>query len=101
MSDPKELSFVEKLQAPVSTLWAKHKGFLIGFGLLILIVRFRSVIIDFLVADVHKTVDKAEKKDESLRQEQNAANDQANQLRKEASEIGQNKPTVDEDWHKK
>lgn len=101
MSEEKKPTFVEKFNSPVSVLWEKHKIFLIGFGLLILIWKFREVIIDVLVSSSRKTVQDAVKQDASLKKEQDLANDQADQLRKEAEDLSKNKPSVDEDWHKK
>lgn len=99
--EAKQPSFIEKFNMPFSELWEKYKLFLIGFGLLILIVKFRSVIIDLLISDAHKKVDEAQKKDATLHQEENKANDEANRLRDEANKLSENKPKVDEDWNKK
>lgn len=98
---PKELSFFEKFNAPLDVLWDKYKIFLIVFGVLILMVKFREVLIDILVDSSRKTVSDATKQDAALKGEENKANDQANQLKQEASKLSENKPTVDEDWNKK
>lgn len=94
-------SFLEKFKSPISTLWDNHKVFLLIFGLGILIFKFREVIIDLLVSSARKTVNEAKEKDSALKAEQDQANDQANQLRKEADALAKEKPEVDEDWHKK
>lgn len=94
-------SFLDKFKSPIGTLWDKHRVFLIIFGLAILIFKFREVIIDLLVSSARKTVNEAQEKDAKLKSEQDQANDQANQLRKEAEAISKTKPEVDEDWHKK
>ena len=101
MADEQQHSFLEKFNLPFSTLWAQYKGFLIGFGILILIFKFREVIIDILVGSAHNTVQDATKQDQVLRGEEKAANDQANELRKQASDVAVNKPVIDEDWNKK
>lgn len=93
--------FIDKFKAPLSDLWDNHKVFLIIFGIAIIAYKFREVIIDLLVSDSHKKVDEAQKKDVELRAEEKQANDQANQLVKEAESLTQNKPKVDEDWYKK
>lgn len=94
-------TFLQKFKTPLGTLWDNHKVFLIIFGLGILIFKFREVIIDLLVSSARKTVNEAQEKDTVLKAEQDQANDQADQLRKEAEALSKNKPTVDEDWHKK
>lgn len=101
MSEEQKPSFLDKFSLPFGTLWDKYKIFLIIFGIFILIWKFRSLIIDLLVSDVHSTMDKAKKEDATLRQEEKEANDQANKLRQEADALSKDKPEVDEDWHKK
>lgn len=98
---PQQHSFLEKFNLPFSTLWDQYKLFLIGFGILILIFKFRSLIIDLLVSDSRKVVSDTVKQDAALKKEENVANDQANQLRKQAEDLGKNKSSVDEDWNKK
>lgn len=93
--------FIDKFKAPLSTLWDNHKVFLIIFGIAIIAYKFRSVIIDLLVADSHKKVDEAQNKDVQLREEEKQANDQANQLVKEAEALSKDKPKIDENWNLK
>ena len=93
--------FIDKFKSPISYLWDNHKIFLIIFGIAIIAYKFREVIIDILVSDSHKKVDEAQKKDVELRAEEKQANDQANQLVKEAEALSQDKPKVDEDWNLK
>lgn len=98
---PVPLSFLEKLQAPVDTLWKEYRAFLIVFGIIILIVKFRDVIIDLIVGSAKQTVDNTEKKDAQLKSEEKQANDQANQLRQEANTLSDNQAPVTDDWNKK
>lgn len=94
-------SFVDKFKMDLSTLWKNHKAFFIIFGVLVVAVQFREVIIDFLVSDSKNLVKKTEEKDQELKKEEKELNDKADQLVKEAKELdNQNKP-VDEDWYKK
>lgn len=97
----KELGFLDKFKAPISTLWDKHRWFLIGFGVLILIIKFQDVIIDLLVGNSRKLVKDAVETDAKLKQKQDEANNKANQLIDEATKLSADKPKVDEDWHKK
>lgn len=99
--DPQNPTFLEKMKMSPSQLWDKHKWFLIIFGLLMLAIKFQDVIFDLLVKNSRKTMDEAVKKSNTLQNEQNQANSQANQLVKEAQQLGENKTKVDEDWHKK
>lgn len=95
------ISFQDKLKAPIAQLWANHKWFLIGFGILILVIKFQDVIIDVLVNSSKRLVNDSKVQDNKLKNEENAANNQANQLIDESNQLGQNKPKVDEDWNSK
>ena len=97
---PAPLSFLEKFNAPLEILLSQYKVFFIIFGVVILIIKFHSILIDLIVSSSKKTVDNATKQDNSLKIEENRANDQANQLKEEAKDLGQNKPKVDENWNK-
>lgn len=101
MAEEQKLSILDKFNLPLKTLWTQYRGFLIGFSILILIFKFREVIIDLLVSSVHKQVDNAKKQDTELRKEENSANAQADLLRKQAEELAQSKDKIDEDWYKK
>jgi hypothetical protein len=98
---PAQPSFFEKLNMPVSQLWSQYRGFLIAAGVLILIVKFREVIIDFLVSSVKTKMDETQKKSDQLKSEQDAANAQADALRQHANDLDKNKTEVGEDWYKK
>lgn len=96
-----EPTFIEKFNMPAKQLWANYKVFFIVFGILILIYKFRDIIIDLLVKSSHRKVDEAKKQDSKLRAEEDALNSQANKLRNEANDLNENKPPVDEDWNEK
>lgn len=100
-NDEKQPSFLEKLNMSPGQLWADHKGFLIAFGLLILVIKFHDIIFDFLVKGSKELVKDSQAKSDNLQKQENKANDQANQLIDEAKKLGENKDKVDEDWNKK
>lgn len=97
----KPKGFLDKFNAPISYLWDNHKYFLIGFGVLILLIRFNGVIIDLLVGNSRKLVADAKETDTKLKEEQDQASSKADQLIQEAQKLSENKPVIDEDWHKK
>lgn len=97
----KPMGFLDRFKAPLGYLWDNHKWFLIGFGILILIIKFQDVIIDLLVGNSRKLVKDAVATDSKLKEEQDQANNQANKLVAEAQALSENKSKVDEDWHKK
>lgn len=93
-------SFWDKLNTPIKSLWENNKGFIIVFGLLILIIQFRQVILDMLISGARKELDTAKTKDAQLASEEKQANDQANKLVDEAKHLSDNKPEVKDDWYK-
>jgi hypothetical protein len=87
--------------AKLKEVWNKNKILFFIIIPLILLAKFRDLIIDFLVASGKRLMDNARKQDQQLRNEANSANNQANQLIANADKKDDNKPLVDEDWHKK
>ena len=99
--DEKIKSFFAKFKMSLTDLWTNNKIFVIIFGLLIVVFKFRSVLIDLIVAGGKKQVEEATAKDAVLAKEESAANDQANALvQKAANEPGKDEPVTD-DWNKK
>lgn len=94
-------SFLEKLNMPVKSLWENYRVFLLIFGIIILIIKFRDVFAQILVFLAKRSLENTEKQDIQLKSEQNQANSQANELIKEANDLSNNKHKVDEDWYKK
>lgn len=99
--DEKIKAFLAKLNTPVKTLWENNKIFVIAFFILILIIKFRDVIIDYLFSSSKKTLEEAKKKDSQLKKEEDAANAKADALVADANKLDENKETIDENWNKK
>ena len=93
--------FLAKLKTPISELWEKNKLFLVCFIVLILIVKFHDAIFDAIVSSSKKLLEESTKKDQILKTEEKAANDQANKLVEQSKALDSNKPTVDDNWFKK
>jgi hypothetical protein len=90
-----------KAVAKLKEVWEKNKLLVLIIVPLLLLAKFRDVIIDILVSSSKKLVDNTEKKDVVLKREQDRANDEADRLIADADRKSENKPEVDEDWHKK
>ena len=89
-----------KINTDVKELWDNNRIFLIIFGALILLVKFRQVIINLLVSNAQSIYSDAQKKDQVLQQQENQANQQANSLQQEAQKL-EEVDSVDENWYKK
>ena len=99
--DQNKPTFLEKLKMSPSQLWAEHRTFLIVAGVLILIIKFQDVILDYLVNSSKELVKDTKKQSDTLQDQENKANNLANQLIKEVQNLDKNKPKVDENWNKK
>jgi F0F1-type ATP synthase membrane subunit b/b' len=64
---------------------------------------FRDMIIAAIGGSIRKESDKADKKDQTLAQQQDDLNDAANAAKSKADELGNqaNNQPDDEDWHKR
>lgn len=94
-------AFWAKLNTEISTLWENNKIFVIVFGALILIIKFREVIISFLVADSKRIFDNATKESDSLKKQQDSYNSSADKLVEEAKQLPNHEGPVGTDWNVK
>lgn len=99
--DEKLKAFWAKLNSDIADLWEKDKLFLIIFGVLILVIKFRSILIDLIISNSKTIFNDAKKEDANLKQQEDQANQAADQLVKHAEEIGKNEGTVTDDWNTK
>jgi hypothetical protein len=94
-------TFLEKFSLPWPTMRDKYKIFFIAFGALILIFRFRELIVDLLVSSSRKVVKEAIQQNQALREEEIKANTESNDLRKQAEYLANKSVSIGEDWNKK
>lgn len=88
---------VEKLKE----IWNKNKLLILIIVPLILLAKFRDILIDLIVASGKRLMDKTKAEDAKLKQEQDEANNKANQIIANADKKDDDKPPVDDDWYKK
>ena len=91
-----------EVEAKIKDLWANHKLLLVLLIIPLLILKFRSVIIDLLVKDSRQILDDTTKKDTGLAAAQGEANAKADQIIEDANKDkkdSDSKP-VDENWNK-
>jgi hypothetical protein len=91
------------IENKLKDIWANNKLLLVLVAIPLLILKFRSVIIDLLVKDSRKIVDETTKKDDALKTEQTVANTKADQIIVDANKAKKDSDsqTVNEDWNKK
>lgn len=99
--DQKIKDFWNKLNSDVNELWKTNKLFLIIFGILILVIKFRTIIIDLLIKDSKKIMNETQQTDKNLQQKEDDYKKQSEYFSKKAEENSNNKSPVDENWYKK
>lgn len=99
--DEKLVALWASAKAKISEVWSKNKILFFIIIPLIILVKFRDILIQLIVSSAKRLMKETREKDAQLRNEANAANQQANDLVKKADAADDNKPPVDEDWHKK
>ncbi|CAK0741621.1 conserved hypothetical protein [Azospirillaceae bacterium] len=97
--DEKLKTFWNKLNSGLGNLWEKDKIFLIVFGVLILVVKFRSLLIDLIASDAKNIFNKAKQVDSTLAKQEDNYKESAKKLVKEANRTKNSDP-VSEDWNK-
>lgn len=90
-----------KIKAVASDLWSKYNIFLIIPAAILLIIKYRDLIIDILLNSSKRVEDKAKKEDSKLATEENQAKTQADELVKKAAEEPSKEQPVSEDWYLK
>lgn len=96
-----EPSFQDKLKMDAKDLWNNHKIFFIVFGLLVLIYKFRDILIDLLIAGGKREMESAKDKDGQLAGQENQAKTEADKLVEQAKQEPSKETPVDDNWYKK
>jgi cbb3-type cytochrome oxidase subunit 3 len=94
-------SFWVKVTSDVNSLWEQDKAFVIAFGLIILAVKFREVLINLLVASGKAIFQNAETKNTKLADQEDSDDLSANTLIKQANSLPNSEKPVDDYWNKK
>ncbi len=89
------------LKATIKDLWSKYSIFFIVVGAVLLVAKFSDVIMEIIGWKSKLDVEQAQKTDQKLKAQEDAANQQANDLIKKADELPKTEGKVDENWNKK
>jgi len=93
--------FWTKVTSDVNDLWEKDKGFVIAFGLIILAVKFREILINLIVSSGKALFQSAEKQNTDLDNQENNDNTTADNLVKKANQLPNDEKPVDPNWNQK
>lgn len=94
-------NFEAKARQDWKIIWDSGKGFFFAAGILILIVKFRDIIIDILLNSAKRLFSNATKKDAVLDNQETKDNNAANALVDQANKLPSNETPTSDDWNKK
>jgi hypothetical protein len=90
-----------KLNTNISELWSDSKVFVIIFGVLIVILKFRSILVNFIVLGAKSIFNQASQQSSADQNQESKDNNNANDLINQANILPDNQPPVTPDWYKK
>lgn len=94
-------AFWAKLNSNIGDLWNESKLFLLVFGVIIVVIKFRQLLIDLIVSNSKTLFDNATKESDASQKKENEENDAANQLVKHAQELPDSEGPIGDDWNTK
>jgi hypothetical protein len=94
-------TFWTKLHTDISELWDDNKIFVVVFGALILILKFREIFVDFLVSGGKALFNKVTNQTDALNNQENQDNASADALEQEAEKLINEDVNVPDDWYEK
>jgi hypothetical protein len=97
---PAPLSFRQKLEQDLKDIWNTDKVFFVTFGFLILVVKFRDILIGLLVNNSKNVLQTSQDKDKTLSAQEAQANEDANTLVQKAKDEPSQETPVTDDWYK-
>lgn len=93
-------AFWAKINSDINDLWEKDKGFLLLFGVIILVVKFRDILISLIVASSKRLFDKTQQQSDALKTKEDSDNAAADKLVEEANKLTNSNPPPGDDWYK-
>jgi hypothetical protein len=94
------LTFWARLNADFTKLWAEDRIFFIAFGVIILTLKFRTILINLIVTNAKSIFTKAQTQDDKLTTQENAEKTASNGLVQDAMQLPKSEQPVSEDWYK-
>ena len=91
-------TFRSKLRTDIGELWQENKLFVFVFGALILVIKFREILINIIVANGKTIFNNATQQSAKDQKKEDQNNQDANALIKQAEDIGKNSPSIPDDW---
>lgn len=86
--------------AELKDIWNRSKMYLLGLAAILAAIEFRKIKDALLVYSGKKEIQADQKKDQTLANQENQANAQADALVKQAADLPNQEPQVKPDWYK-
>ena len=94
-------AFKAKASQDWKDIWNSDKAFFFLAGAIVLIIKFREVLISLLLSSTKHISDESKAEDATLAKKEDTANTQADALVKQADQLPTQEPPVDPDWSNK
>lgn len=91
----------DKVKNLFSSLWNSNKLYFYLIGTVLIIIKFRELLINMLVSSSKVIFSSSQKKDDLLSSQEKTDNKEADRLVEEASKLPSEEKPVDENWYKK
>lgn len=89
----------DKLNQDWKDIWNQDKAFFFLFGIVILFIKFRDIIISLMLSSAKREFDTAQKQDIVLSKQENKAKIESEVLVQQAQDLPLTKKPVTEDWN--
>lgn len=93
-------AFKAKASQDWKDIWNGDKAFFFAAGAIVLIIKFREVLISILLSSMKHIEDESQTKDTDLVKKENTDNAAANSLVQQANEEPTKEKPVTDDWNK-
>jgi hypothetical protein len=90
-----------KLNADISEVWKDDKVFVFIFGAIMLVIKFRNILMDLIVSNSQSIFKSAQKESSVDQQQENKDNAAATKLEQDAQKLSSSETPVTDDWNKK
>jgi hypothetical protein len=85
----------------IADIWKKDKAFLIAFGLIVLALKFRDILVYLIVSNSKQLFDKTRKQGDLLQGQEDANNFRVQKLQEQAKTLVNSDTKSDDNWYEK
>jgi hypothetical protein len=90
-----------RLKSNASDLWAGGRWFVAVLGVIVVVLKFKDLLVDFLVDGAKSIFNNTTKQTNDLNNQENQNNESADQLVDDAKKLPDQEPPVSDGWNTK